>query len=464
MGESEQPLIDLGRRVAALQDAAPEAQLDHVRGRTRLLLATGRERRAAPGRPFALAAVLAALALGVVAAVIVVRPREALRFEIGAPEPGVVGAWIAAPPSSPRAIRFSDGSQIDLAPDGRARVTAVDADGAEVALERGSLEVSVVHRAHTRWTVRVGPFQVHVVGTRFLTRWDPVSEQFEVALHEGAVTVSGPIVGEARPVHAGEVITVSQPKGTIEVHGAPGGPPAADPVRSPDATPAPAPRPGEPPAPSAEHFHGTAAGGSPTQAPVEPPPVPPSPPASARSADPSPTPTASAEAAPAPAAPAETSWRALARAARYKEALAAAEAEGFDGLCASSGAADLRALGDAARLGGSPARAAQALSALRSRFPGSPEAASAAFILGRMAQDQGRDYARAAGLYERYLAEQPGGELAAEAAGRLVEARDRMGDAAGARRAAERYLAAYPSGSHAAYARSVLARDQGSPR
>ena len=69
--------------------------------------------------------------------------------------------------------------------------------------------------------------------------------------------------------------------------------------------------------------------------------------------------------------------------------------------------------------------------------------------------------ARAASLYERYLAEQPGGEFAAEAAGRLVEARDRMGDAAGARRAAERYLAAYPDGSHAAYARRVLARDGG---
>jgi TolA-binding protein len=164
-----------------------------------------------------------------------------------------------------------------------------------------------------------------------------------------------------------------------------------------------------------------------------------------------------------PASPAsgEPGWRSLARAARYKEALAAAEREGFDALCASSGAADLRALGDAARLGGSPARAAQALSALRARFPGSAEAASASFFLGRMAQDQGGDPARAASLYERYLAEQPGGEFAAEAAGRLVEARDRMGDAAGARRAAERYLAAYPTGSHAAYARSVIARGGG---
>src|SRR5262249_29419737 len=113
---------------------------------------------------------------------------------------------------------------------------------------------------------------------------------------------------------------------------------------------------------------------------------------------------------------------------------------------------------DAARLGGSPGRAVQALSALRARFPGSAEAASAAFILGRIAQDQSRDSAGAAGWFSRYLAEQPGGPFAADALGRVVEAADKQGDEAGARRAAERYLAAYPNGPHAGYASRVLAR------
>jgi outer membrane protein assembly factor BamD (BamD/ComL family) len=104
------------------------------------------------------------------------------------------------------------------------------------------------------------------------------------------------------------------------------------------------------------------------------------------------------------------------------------------------------------------ARAVQAYGALRTRFPGTPEAATAAFILGRIAQDQNRDDAHAAGWFGLYLREQPNGELAADALGRLVEASDRMHDEAGAVRAAERYLAAYPTGPHAEYARRVLAR------
>lgn len=121
-------------------------------------------------------------------------------------------------------------------------------------------------------------------------------------------------------------------------------------------------------------------------------------------------------------------------------------------------AGDDAALVQAFRLGEPEARAGQAFNALRARFPGSPDAAAAAFILGRIAQDQSRDYAGAARWYTRYPSEQPGGAFAADAAGRLVEAEDRMGDEGSARRAAARYLATYPKGSHAAYARSVIER------
>ncbi len=96
--------------------------------------------------------------------------------------------------------------------------------------------------------------------------------------------------------------------------------------------------------------------------------------------------------------------------------------------------------------------------ALRARFPGSPEAAFATFMLGRIAQDQSKDYAAAAVWFTRYLSEQPGGAFAAEALGRLVEVDDEQGDPAGARLAAARYLAAYPDGAHAGYARRVLAQ------
>ncbi|MFT3773419.1 MAG: FecR domain-containing protein [Minicystis sp.] len=420
--------------MADLQDRAPEAHLDRERGRARFLRegVAARERSRPRGRALAMSLVAAALAA--IAMLIVMRPREALRFELGTTQAGVVGAWIAAPPEAALPIRFSDGSEIRLAASGRARVASINAEGAEIALEKGSIAVSVIHRDKTQWMVRAGPFQVRVVGTRFEVSWDPVSERFVLALHEGAVTVSGPIVGDARPVRAGERITVSPATGTLEM----------TPI---NAAPAPAPSPTETSVPP----------------PIEPQKEPP--PAPVRAPNPEViAPRASSSALRSP--PHEPStWRALALDGKYKDALAAAEHEGFDAICAAAGAGDLQALGDAARLAGDTRRAQQAFTAIRARFSGSPEAASAAFILGRIAQDRYRDPATAADWFARYLSEQPGGPFAAEAAGRLVEVKDRMGDTAGALRAAERYLATYPNGSHAAYAQRVVARgaDAGTP-
>jgi TolA-binding protein len=444
MGQSERTLTSLGKRVAALQDEAPEARLDRERGRARLLRVEAGGAR--PRRRAAVATLLAAAAL-MMAALVLLRPRAPLRFELGGAGAGVVGAWIAAPPGAVMPVRFSDGSELRLLPGGRARVASVSADGADVALERGALEVSVIHRQATRWTVRVGPFQVQVVGTRFEVSWDPVAERFVVALREGAITVAGPVVGEARAVRAGERLTIAPALGTLETT-AIDAPAAIDAPRAIDAPAAIA----APPAIDAP---------TPLPAPLEPP-APPPPPPPPPETGPAPPRSAASAARPAPReAPA---WRTLALDGKYREALAAAEHQGFDGLCAASGAADLYALGEAARLGGEPARATQAFTALRARFAGSPEAAAAAFMLGRTAQDRRKDHAGAAGWFARYLAEQPGGAFAAEALGRLVEARDRTGDEEGARRAAERYLAAYPGGSYTLYARRVLARaDAGAP-
>ncbi|CAN95617.1 hypothetical protein predicted by Glimmer/Critica [Sorangium cellulosum So ce56] len=492
MGQSERPLTTLGRHVAGLQDRMPAARLDRERGRARLLAAApvpdaepagrgerpGREsswarRRTRPGRPFAarLAASLAAVALLAAALVValVARPRAPMRFALGVAEPGVVGAWIAAPATAELPIRFSDGSLLRLAPGGRARVASVGADGAELSLERGALDLSVVHREGARWTVRVGPFQVRVIGTRFETRWDPMTEQLVVALHEGAITVSGPVVGDSRAVRAGERLTISPATNTLEVGSidAAAGPPST--ATAPGAAATSAADPGAMAASAADPGAGAPSAAAPgAAAPSEAAPgaAAPStsgPSASARAADAGATALqgqagGEGSVAPLPAQRETPSWRALVLEARYRDALAAAEGEGFDALCDAASASDLHALGDAARLGGSPARAAQAFASLRARFPGSPEAASAAFLLGRIAQDQSKDHAAAARWFARYLREQPAGAFAAEAAGRLVEAEDRRGDEAGARRAAEQYLAAHPSGSHAGYAKHVLAR------
>jgi hypothetical protein len=491
MGQPE--LSQLGRHVAELQDRAVSSargvasgedasrdgvrdgvppQLDLVAGRARLLsvdvgdvAARSRSVRRVP-RLFALAAVLAAI-LGVVLGARGLRRPDPLRFALGdeANTAGTVGAWIASPAAAPREVRFSDGSALTLAPGGRARVTALEADGAEVAIEQGELEVSVVHREHTRWSVRGGPYVVHVTGTRFRVRWDPSSERFDVALREGSIVVSGPVVGDGRAVRAGEQLTIT--KRTLEVSTIDGPVGALDSSGSPVGVPSdslgnPVGAPQTPPGEVAEvpSAVGSASAHDPPAKP------------DAEPGRGSPNPSdhgdrgsagahrdhdKGAAAAPPPADDPE-GWRALGRAARYKDALAAAERDGFDNVCATASAGDLRALGDVARLGGRAARASQVYTAIRARFPGTPDASMAAFILGRMAQDQGHDDAGAARWFATYLREAPGGDLAQDALGRLVGAADRLGDPSGAERAAERYLAAYPNGPHAGFARQVLAR------
>ncbi len=435
MEPTERSLMAAGRRLAHLQDGAPGADVDRDRGRSRLVAALRAPEPRRRTRPAAWAAFVAAL-LAVVA-FLVLRPRGALRFDVGASEAGVVGAWIAAPEGAELPVRFSDGSTLRLGPRGRARVVSVDADGADVALEKGELDVSVVHRDRTRWKVRVGPFRIDVIGTRFTTRWDPTTESLLVVLREGVVEVSGPGVGEARRVVAGERLDVSASTSRFELGSAEAAPPA-------------------PAAPSPDRV----------ERPIE---AEPAPSASSVAASPSaraPLPAAPSASAPPPSAPASEappSWRALAREGKYKDALAASVADGFEGICATAPAADLQALADTARLAGDGARARQAMQALRQRFPGSPEAAAAAFLLARAAQDGAHDYATAIRWLSTYLVEQPNGMFAVEARGRLIEAADAMGDAGAARRAAERYLAAHPKGPHAAYARTVLARGAGDP-
>jgi hypothetical protein len=68
-----------------------------------------------------------------------------------------------------------------------------------------------------------------------------------------------------------------------------------------------------------------------------------------------------------------------------------------------------------------------------------------------------RAHGEAARWFEVYLRERPRGDLAREAAGRLIEARLGARDRPAARAAARAYLARYPDGPHAALARATLA-------
>lgn len=383
-------LADLGKVVAAQQDEAiEEAQLV---ARTEAQLAWPDDEPVARRRfvPLALAAVLLG---GVVAAVVAWRSTRPITIETKGVD---VDAWVSAVEEQP--VAFSDGATVLAAPGARFKVARLDAAGAKVTLERGSLSVSVPHRDRTRWSFDVGPFVVHVVGTRFDTGWDAQREAFTLEMHDGAVRVEGPGLADTRYV-AGQKVALSL-RAHVEAAPAVEVPPAPD---EPEVT----------------------------------------------LVEPEPLPSATPKPQPVPA------WKRLAQKRQYPEALAAAEALGFPALCSTAPMADLSLLGDVARLARAPAKAKEAYQALRDRFPKSRGADAATFFLGRLAFDAKDDEAAEA-WFSQYLGAYPSGVFAAEALGRRLELARRAGATVKARALAKEYLSRYPTGPHSRLATSVL--------
>ncbi|MCU0674265.1 MAG: FecR family protein [Myxococcota bacterium] len=320
----------------------------------------------------------------------------------------VAGEWIAPDLVSER-LSFSDGSTVRLDPRAAVRVRTLEPEGAALVLERGRVELDVRKRPGARWTVEAGPYVVSALGTRFVVRWEPAARELEVAVAHGRVSVRHrdgreAVLGAAEQLRATsdgiwrvEPERDDAPSTPIEVEA----PPSAPPI---EARPAP-----------------------PRRAPV---------------ARPSPTP----------------SWRSLADEGRFADALARAEAEGFERILERASADDLLALSTAARLGGSTARAIDGCDALRRRFPGTRQSTVAAFQRGRLAFDREHDPRSAARWMAIYLTEEPDGELARDARGRRLEALRTAGLDDEARDAAREYLAHHPEGPHAAMARQTLAR------
>ncbi len=411
MAKPLSPLDELGAKVSSGLElyAAPRAHAVES-ARRRYLNAALASPRPLWSRSRYVVALAAALAAALVVGFGLTRSEAPLTFradgQLGSPE-----TWVAAPAERSVPLRFSDGSALELAPASRARVVTVDGHGASIALENGSLNAHVIHRAGGAWRVIAGPLTVRVTGTKFALRWFAASEEFMVSVSEGSVAVAGSGFGDERAVHAGETLRVFVAEHRLELTN-----------QTPGASDTPA---------------------KPERAvPLE-----------ASSV----APELASEARPgASAAASEPEWRQLARSGSLRKAFAAADAVGFSAVCSEASAAELLVLGDGARLAGRPDRANEALLALRKRYPGDSRRAAAAFALGKVAFDQTHDYAQAAEWFSTSIREQPGGSLSREAAGRLLEALQRAGNVAAARRAAEDYLSRYPNGPHAAAARAIL--------
>lgn len=431
MGSSDEALSRLGRRLDEEQGALLQRRGRDPHERERFI-AAALARRGAPARRLVTrargAAAVAMIAAGLL--LFLLLGRRPLTFRVGPDEAasaGVPGAWIATPPDSATPIRFSDGTRLLIQPQSRVRVASVDSSGGRLVLENGVVRAAVIHRPGARWLVDSGPFEVLVTGTRFDVQWNPTAEELVVRLDEGSVAVSGPVVGDRFAVKAGQTLLVRRREAQFQL------------LRDISSPTLPLP----PPASSSSDraLDGAERAGPPSDTPPAPSPSP------ALSTPPAPQ-------SPAPRAP-RPSWRELSAAGKFKEAIEAADREGFLRICAEGSAADLRALADAARLSGDIARSQLALTTLRRRFPGDDQAAESAFLLGVIAFDTRGAHVEAARWFTTYLSERPRGRLAREAAGRLLEAEERSGNRAGAREAARRYLRDYPGGPHAEMAKAT---------
>jgi hypothetical protein len=282
--------------------------------------------------------------------------------------------------------------------------------GAEVVLEQGRARVHVQHRDRTRWLVDAGPFAVHVTGTEFLVAWAADAETLDVWMRSGRVEVTGPVLGDALALSTGQHLRARLHDGTVLIDGEP-----------------------EP----AEVSQATGA--------INPPPAP---------TDSTLVVTGVDVTGPA-AGPTGPTWSKLVSSGDFARVVREADAEGVRHALAGRPLGDLRALGDAARYSGNPALAKRAYSAVRTRFASTSEARTAAFLLGRIAEEQDHSNVDASRWYDTYLAEAPGGAFAGDALGRKMVLVSKSQGRDAARPLATRYLQRFPGGPYTAAARDL---------
>jgi len=412
----EGAMREVGRAVVG--DAQRRNLVPQIQARLAQLEARA-PRRAAPWA-WALAGAGACAAL---ATFVWLRPQPLSFAVAGETARGQVGAAIVAPAVAPLALNFSDGSAVMLPPRATAHVDALEKDGATVAVDDGTVEVSVVHRARTHWQIRAGAYRIQVTGTRFAAGWDRRAQALTVTMHEGAVLVTGPGLAEPVRLVTGQRLRASASGVSLGLESA-----VSPPVSAKDEPMVTPPLPIEP-------------------APALAPPAPALAPPRAPAAHPHRAEAAHGNASGVP------DWRVAAAHANYQEALAAAMQAGWRGECAKLDADDVILLGDVARLAGDLPRAEEAYRAAHRRFP---SADRPVFAMGLIAFEGRHDYRAAADWFAAYVRSFPRGPLAREAAGRLIESRLKAGDDAEARAAASAYLRDFPGGPHAALARRTV--------
>lgn len=418
----KEPLERLGAAIARSQE--PALQKSSSAERARFLAAVARAKRHG-SRGSRARLILSSGGVLAAAAVLVLgllRRTPELGYRITGGEQSFAGErWLSAAGERVR-CEFSDGSRIELERDADVRLVSLSAESPVLALERGSLHVNIIPSADRTWIVRAGPFSIRVLGTEFQVAWSADRAMLELEMERGEVQLGGPLV-EGQRVAGHDRVRVWVRDGRFERVS-----PAAPSDRAPPAEELPEATMVVPEAePSAEVARSR--------------------PGSARRERARPEP---------PAEGTTPSWEALAAEGRYEDAMELVMNRGLEDTMSDLDARRLLELGDTARLADRPELAIRVYESVRRRFPGTAQAARAAFLLGRIA----RDPARAAQWFDLAAREDPEGQLAREAAGRRIEALHAAGQDSAAREAARRYLGRYPTGPHAGVATQLLTPEQ----
>ncbi|MBI5542452.1 MAG: tetratricopeptide repeat protein [Deltaproteobacteria bacterium] len=369
-----------------------------------------------------------ALAMGMAATVALVCGWLAMRsspiafsVDSGA-APARPGGWLLAPARQPLAVDFEEGTRYELEAGTSGQLAEASTRRVRFVLSNGAVSAQIRSKGRSQWSVEAGAYRVVATGTEFTVRWSAQKAFLQVAVTSGKVIVEGEDFESGLPLSAGHELTVDQRTRQVSLHTIP----------APDA-PAPAPGPDLP-----------EVAANPDQ-----------------DLEPAPARAAAAKTADARRHPKlaqtkrmDSDWRRLCAAGAYAEALEEAERDGLEELLGSASSEDLQLLADAARFANEGATARRVLQAIRRRFPGTPQARTSTFLLGRLHAEQLHDPTAAADWFSRYLQEDPAGPLAEEALGRRIDACRQADRLAEAREAAERYLARYPGGIF-----EVLAKD-----
>jgi len=320
-------------------------------------------------------------------------------------------------------INFNEGSRVALTTGTRGRIREVDKHGARVAIEHGTATFEVTPGSGRRWLVEVGPFLVTVKGTVFTVSWDPLREQFDLRLQRGRVDVSGPASAGEIALRAGQRLTVNlvQAKTVITedepalANSDAGEGSVLKSANPTEVTPADADH--ETAGPNSQH-----------------------PPAVATGA----------------IAVGQRRWSDELARGQWDRILEDVKRTGVDATLSTASSDELLAVADAARYRRQPELARAALLTVRRRFPNSPRALDAIFLLGRLEESRAHGSAQAIARYDEYLTRAPNGPFTGEALGRKMTLTVALEGPARAQTVAEEYLRRFPKGSYAGSARALI--------